>query len=43
MKEQFGDAEICKNHEQLAQLQTAFDVKTAELNLLYRAYERRVE
>jgi len=43
MKEQFGDASIYKNPEQLAELQRIFDVKTAELDLLYRAYERRIK
>ncbi len=43
IKERFGDAEIYKNHEQLAQLQITFDATTAELNLLYKAYERRTE
>jgi ATP-binding cassette subfamily F protein 3 len=41
MKERFGDAAIYKNPQQLAQLQHSYDGKTAELNLLYRAYERR--
>jgi ATP-binding cassette subfamily F protein 3 len=43
IKEQFGDAEIYKNPENLAQLQTTFKTKTTELDLLYRAYERRIE
>ena len=43
MKEQFGNAGIYKNPEQLTQLQSSFDAKTAELDLLYRAYERRIE
>jgi len=43
MKEQFGNAEIYKNPQQLAQLKSSFDAKTAELDLLYRAYERRVK
>ena len=42
MKERFGDATIYKNPEQLAELQRDFDAATAELDLLYRAYERRV-
>ncbi|MBN2136589.1 MAG: ABC-F family ATP-binding cassette domain-containing protein [Sedimentisphaerales bacterium] len=42
MKEQFGDAAIYKNPEQLAELQGSFEGKTAELELLYRAYERRL-
>ncbi|MHC4741996.1 MAG: ABC-F family ATP-binding cassette domain-containing protein [Planctomycetota bacterium] len=43
LKEQFGNAEIYKNPEKLAQFQSTFDAKTAELDLLYRAYERRIE
>ncbi|UCG56571.1 MAG: ABC-F family ATP-binding cassette domain-containing protein [Phycisphaerales bacterium] len=43
MKERFGDEMIYKNPEQLAELQSSFDAKTAELDLLYRAYERRAE
>ncbi|MBL7153377.1 MAG: ABC-F family ATP-binding cassette domain-containing protein [Phycisphaerae bacterium] len=42
IKEQFGDATIYRNPEQLAELQRVFDGKTAELDLLYRAYERRI-
>ncbi|UCD00129.1 MAG: ABC-F family ATP-binding cassette domain-containing protein [Phycisphaerales bacterium] len=41
MKERFGEAEVYKNPESLEQLQRDFDGKTAELDLLYRAYERR--
>lgn len=41
MKERFGDEMIYKNPQQLAELQRSFDAKTAELELLYRAYERR--
>ncbi|UCE50076.1 MAG: ABC-F family ATP-binding cassette domain-containing protein [Phycisphaerales bacterium] len=40
MKERFGDATIYKNPDQLAELQTGYDAKTEELELLYRAYER---
>jgi len=40
MKERFGDATIYKNPQQLAELQTGYDAKTEELELLYRAYER---
>jgi len=36
-------AAIYKNPEQLAELQRDFDATTAELDLLYRAYERRIE
>ena len=41
MKERFGDEIIYKNPEQLAELQQSYDAKTTELELLYRAYERR--
>lgn len=41
LRERFGDADIYKNPEQLAQLQQKFEDKTAELDLLYRAYEYR--
>jgi ATP-binding cassette subfamily F protein 3 len=41
MKERFGDETVYKNPQQLTQLQRSFDDKTAELDLLYRAYERR--
>jgi len=41
MKERFGDEMIYKNPQHLAELQHSFDAKTAELELLYRAYERR--
>ena len=41
MKERFGDEIIYKNPRQLAELQRSFDAKTAELELLYRAYECR--
>jgi hypothetical protein len=41
MKERFGDEMIYKNPERLAELKCSFDAKTAELELLYRAYERR--
>jgi len=43
MKEQFGSAEIYRNPEQLAQLKSSFAAETAELDLLYRAYERRIK
>jgi ATP-binding cassette subfamily F protein 3 len=42
MKERFGDEMIYKNPQQLAQLRQSYDAKTDELDLLYRAYERRV-
>jgi ATP-binding cassette subfamily F protein 3 len=41
MKERFGDEMIYKNPQRLADLQLSYDAKTAELDLLYRAYERR--
>jgi len=41
LRERFGDAAIYKNPEQLAKLQQKFEDKTAELDLLYRAYEHR--
>jgi ATP-binding cassette subfamily F protein 3 len=41
MKERFGDEMIYKNPGQLADLQQSYDAKTTELELLYRAYERR--
>jgi ATP-binding cassette subfamily F protein 3 len=41
MKERFGDETIYKNPELLSELQQSYDLKTAELELLYRAYERR--
>jgi ATP-binding cassette subfamily F protein 3 len=41
MKERFGDETVYKNPEQLAELRQGYDAKTAELELLYRAYERR--
>jgi ATP-binding cassette subfamily F protein 3 len=41
MKERFGDEMVYKNPQHLAELQRSFDAKTAELELLYRAYERR--
>ena len=41
MKERFGDADVYKNPDILAELQRTFDEKNAELDLLYRAYERR--
>jgi len=41
MKERFGDATVYRNPELLTELQESFDAKTAELDLLYRAYERK--
>ncbi len=42
MKERFGDAEVYKNPDQIGELQRDYDAGTAELDLLYRAYERRI-
>ncbi|MCX5646290.1 MAG: ABC-F family ATP-binding cassette domain-containing protein [Phycisphaerae bacterium] len=41
MKQRFGDAEIYKNPDRLADLQQTYRDKQAELDLLYRAYDRR--
>lgn len=41
MKERFGDEAVYKDPNRLSQLQQDFDQSTAELELLYRAYERR--
>jgi len=41
LRECFGDAAIYKNPGQLAELQQKFEDKTAEMDLLYRAYEHR--
>ena len=41
MKQQFGDAEIYKNPDRLADLQQTYEAKQTELDLLYRAYERK--
>jgi ATP-binding cassette subfamily F protein 3 len=41
LEERFGDETIYKNPEQLVKLQQSYDLKTAELELLYRAYEHR--
>jgi ATP-binding cassette subfamily F protein 3 len=41
MKERFGDAEIYKNPARLAELQRDYTANTTELDLLYRAYDRR--
>ena len=41
MKERFGDEAIYKDPGQLAELQRDYDAKTGELDLLYRAYDRR--
>jgi ATP-binding cassette, subfamily F, member 3 len=39
----FGQAMVYKNPDRLAELRKDFDAKTAELELLYRAYEYRTE
>jgi hypothetical protein len=41
MRERFGDATIYKNPQQLAELRQSYDAGTAELDLLYKAYEHR--
>ena len=41
MKQRFGDAEIYKNPDRLAELQRTYRDRQAELDLLYRAYDRR--
>jgi ATP-binding cassette subfamily F protein 3 len=41
MKQRFGDAEIYKNPDRLAELQHTYNTKQTELDLLYRAYDRR--
>jgi ATP-binding cassette subfamily F protein 3 len=41
MKQRFGDAELYRNPERFAELQEDYDAKQAELDLLYRAYDRR--
>jgi len=41
MKQQFGNADIYKSPDRLADLQQSYEAKQSELDLLYRAYERR--
>ncbi len=41
MKQLFGDAGIYKNPDRLAELQQTYNDKQSELDLLYRAYDRR--
>ena len=41
MKQRFGDAELYRNPERFAELQEDYDAKQMELDLLYRAYDRR--
>ncbi len=41
MKQRFGDAEVYRNPDRFAELQQEYDARQAELDLLYRAYDRR--
>ena len=41
VKQQFGNAEVYKNPDRLADLQQSYAARQSELDLLYRAYERR--
>ena len=41
MKQRFGDAEIYRSPDRLADLQQTYEAKQSELDLLYRAYERK--
>jgi len=41
MKERFGDEAVYKDPAHLAELQRDYDANVAELDLLYRAYDRR--
>jgi ATP-binding cassette subfamily F protein 3 len=41
MKQRFGDAELYRNPDRFTELQEDYDAKQAELDLLYRAYDRR--
>jgi ATP-binding cassette subfamily F protein 3 len=41
LKERFGDEGVYRDPDKLADLQAEFDVQTAELALLYRAYEHK--
>jgi len=41
LKERFGEEAVYKNPGLLAELQKDYDMKTSELDLLYRVYERR--
>jgi ATP-binding cassette subfamily F protein 3 len=43
MWERFGEEALYKNPDKLAELQSEYDHQTTELNLLYRAYERRAD
>jgi len=41
MKQQFGNADIYKNPDRLADLQQSYEAKQSELDLPYRACERK--
>ena len=41
IKERFGNADLYKNPDRLADLQQTYDAKQSELDLLYQAYDRR--
>ncbi len=41
MKERFGDEAVYKNPDRLAELQESYAARQTELDLLYRAYDRR--
>jgi len=43
LHERFGDEEIYKDPTKLEKLKADFDAKRAELDILYRAYELRLE
>lgn len=41
LKERFGDEAVYRDPDRLAQLQTEYDSQTAELEIIYRAYEHK--
>jgi len=43
LKEQFGDEAVYKSPDKLARLQSDYDTNTQELDLLYQAYERKIQ
>jgi len=43
MQHRFGDEKIYQNHELLSQLQADFEAEQEKLNLLYEAWQHRVE
>ena len=43
LRQRFGDPEVYKSPNGLPQLQQSYKAKEAELDLIYRAYERRAE